>query len=56
MNFWLLNSEARLHTRLEQYGFSPTIFEVKFAQNSNENRLGFETDYAKEIGDMESKL
>ena len=30
-NFWLVNSEARLHTtcRLEQYGFLPTFFEVK---------------------------
>ena len=39
VNFWLLNTEARLHTRLEQYGFPVTFFEVKFAQNLNENRL-----------------
>ena len=39
VNFWLWDSEARLHTRLEQYGFPPTFFEVKFAQNLNENRL-----------------
>ena len=51
VNFWLLNSQARLHTRLKQYGFPLTLFEVKFAQNLNENRF-----YAKDIGDIECKL
>ena len=42
--------EARLKTRLEQCGFSPTFFEVTFAQNL------YETHYAKDTEDMECKI
>ena len=48
VDFWLLNSEAKLHIRLEQYGFPPT-----FLLSLSKNQM--KTDYAKDIGDMDCK-
>ena len=52
VKFWLLNSKARLHSRLEQHDLPPTFFDDKRAQKLNEKRLR----KRHQIRDMECKL